>query len=122
MAVARLLLNTGKVLFTSNKKKIKAALDKGAKKLTQKESEKLLKMGFKGTGGAGTVGKFLQKAERGDRGLEIDSPFFVLYNIVKGNFKTNLFGRATQGALLGRAEHVGEETGNYRRIFRNQKT
>lgn len=61
MAVARLLLTTGKVLFTSNKKKIKAALDKGAKKLTQKESEKLLKMGFKGTGGVGTVGKFLQK-------------------------------------------------------------
>jgi hypothetical protein len=68
---------------------------------------------------SGSIGKFLQKAERGDRGLEIDSPFFMLYNIVKENFKTNLFGRATQGALLGRAEHVGEETGNYRRIFRN---
>jgi hypothetical protein len=57
----RLLLKTGKVLFTSNKSKIKDALAKGAKKITKKQSDKLLKM-EKGRGR--TVGKFMQKDEK----------------------------------------------------------
>ena len=38
----RLLMPGGKVLFTHSKKKIKAALKKGAKKITKKESDKRL--------------------------------------------------------------------------------
>ena len=54
----RLLLTSGKVLLTSNKNKIKDALAKGAKKITKKQSDKILKTD-KGIGK--TVGKFLQK-------------------------------------------------------------
>jgi len=57
--VARLLLPGGKVLFTSVKSKIKSALAKGAKEITKKESDKLLKMD-KGSGQK-IVGKFEQK-------------------------------------------------------------
>ena len=57
--VARLLLPGGKVLFTSVKSKIKSALAKGAKEITKKESDKILKMD-KGKG-LSIVGKFKQK-------------------------------------------------------------
>ena len=57
----RLLLTSGKVLLTSNKNKIKDALAKGAKKITKKQSDKILKTD-KGIGK--TVGKFLQKDEK----------------------------------------------------------
>ena len=57
----RLLLTSGKVLLTSNKNKIKYALAKGAKKITKKQSDKILKTD-KGIGK--TVGKFLQKDEK----------------------------------------------------------
>ena len=57
----RLLLPGGKILFTSVESKIKAAIKKGAKKITKKESDKLLKMD-KGSGK--TVGKFMQKDEK----------------------------------------------------------
>jgi hypothetical protein len=55
----RLLLPSGKVLITSVQSKIKSALNKGAKKITKKESDKILKMDE----GEGTrvVGKFEQK-------------------------------------------------------------
>ena len=68
---------------------------------------------------SGNIGKFLLKAERGEEGLEVDSPYLMLYNTVKGNFTNNLFGRATQGAIMGRTEHVGESGGGYTKIFRN---
>ena len=68
---------------------------------------------------SGNIGKFLLKAERGEEGLEVDSPYLMLYNTVKGNLKNNLFGRATQGAIMGRTEHVGESGGGYTKIFRN---
>ena len=58
----RLLLPSGKVLFTSVQSKIKSALDKGAKKITKKQSDKLLKMD-KGIG-TKVVGKFMQKDEK----------------------------------------------------------
>jgi predicted secreted Zn-dependent protease len=58
----RLLLPSGKVLFTSVQSKIKSALDKGAKKITKKQSDKLLKMD-KGVG-TKVVGKFMQKDEK----------------------------------------------------------
>jgi len=57
--VARLLLPGGKVLLTSVKSKIKSALAKGAKEITKKESDKILKMD-KGKG-LNIVGKFKQK-------------------------------------------------------------
>ena len=57
----RLLLPGGKILFTSVESKIKAALKKGAKKITKKESDKILKMD---KGGGKTVGKFMQKDEK----------------------------------------------------------
>jgi len=55
----RLLLPGGKVLITSVESKMKAALKRGAKEITKKESDKILKMDK----GAGTkvVGKFEQK-------------------------------------------------------------
>ena len=68
---------------------------------------------------SGNIGKFLLKAERGEEGLEVDSPYLMLYNTVKGNLQNNLFGRATQGAIMGRTEHVGESGGGYTKIFRN---
>ena len=55
----RLLLPSGKVLITSVQSKIKSALNKGAKKITKKESDKILKMD-KGEG-TRVVGKFEQK-------------------------------------------------------------
>jgi|TARA_R100001079_G_C4298365_1_gene90129 hypothetical protein len=57
----RLLLKSGKVLLTRNQSKIKSALEKGAKKITKKESDKILKT-EKGIGGP--IGKFLQKDEK----------------------------------------------------------
>ena len=58
----RLLLPSGKVLITSVQSKIKSALNKGAKKITKKESDKILKMD-KGEG-TRVVGKFEQKMRR----------------------------------------------------------
>ena len=52
----RLLLPSGKVLITSVQSKIKSALNKGAKKITKKESDKILKID-KGEG-TRVVGKF----------------------------------------------------------------
>ena len=60
--MVRLLLPSGKVLFTSVQSKIKSALNKGAKKITKKESDKILKMD-KGEG-TRVVGKFEQKDEK----------------------------------------------------------
>ena len=62
----RLLMPGGKVLFTHSKKKIKAALKKGAKKITKKESDKITKMGkfTPSSPTGGTVGRFLQKDEK----------------------------------------------------------
>jgi len=62
----RLLMPGGKVLFTHSKKKIEAALKKGAKKITKKEAEKITKMGkfTPSSGTGGTVGRFLQKDEK----------------------------------------------------------
>lgn len=57
----RLLLPGGKVLITSVESKMKAALKKGAKEITKKESDKILKMD---KGGGKTVGKFMQKDEK----------------------------------------------------------
>jgi hypothetical protein len=44
MSVARILLTTGKVLLTSNKNKIKQALEKGGRKISKRESDKRLKI------------------------------------------------------------------------------
>tara|TARA_R100000700_G_C3152351_1_gene130652 strand:+ start:254 stop:580 length:327 start_codon:yes stop_codon:yes gene_type:complete len=57
--ITRLLLPTGKVLLTSVKSKIKSAMAKGAKEITKKETDKILKMD-KGKG-LSIVGKFKQK-------------------------------------------------------------
>tara|TARA_R100001015_G_C4564971_1_gene124105 strand:- start:76 stop:420 length:345 start_codon:yes stop_codon:yes gene_type:complete len=57
----RLLLPSGRILFTSVESKIKSAIAKGAKKITKTQSDKLLKMD---KGGGKTVGKFMQKDEK----------------------------------------------------------